>query len=124
MRYLYYLYYVQLCPKNYDISLLNRYFVICLGHSSFQTFLTLKIPPKSHPYTPIHSVHSGVKHPLKSPLKHPVINIPVINPPFFIPPVFWGIAFSLGVPFTHTPIYPPPIADLLGILSTDSGEAI
>nr|DAD87877.1 MAG TPA: vitelline membrane cysteine-rich region protein [Siphoviridae sp. ct43U4] len=40
MRYLYYLYYVQLCPKNYAFSLLNRYFVICLGHSSFQTFLT------------------------------------------------------------------------------------
>nr|DAD87876.1 MAG TPA: hypothetical protein [Siphoviridae sp. ct43U4] len=38
--------------------------------------------------------------------------------------MFKGIAFSLGCPFTRTPIYPPPIADLLGILSTDSGGAI
>lgn len=35
VRYLYYLYYVQLCPKNYAFSLLNRYFVICIGHSLF-----------------------------------------------------------------------------------------
>nr|DAE43916.1 MAG TPA: hypothetical protein [Caudoviricetes sp.] len=49
MRYLYYLYYVQLCPKNYAFSLLNCYFVIHLGHSSFQTFLTLQIGYKTPP---------------------------------------------------------------------------
>ena len=128
MRYLYYLYYVQLCPKNYAISLLNCYFVIHLGHSSFQTFLTPKTPHKPHQNTSVilnlNPRYLTSIRPYHTPSNHPVINPPVIinNPPFFILPVFWAIAFSLGCPFTRTPIYPPPIATFIGFFRNGTAE--